>query len=176
MTAMGYSQGPKLSASKFTLKKTAQSFRRKLARIRVASIDVPLIIMPYSGHRVMSKAAPIHSLVVHNANPLPTQKMFSARVPTSSPNKFLEAINEIERAVANARASRVHYSETVSTKMKGLLERAISSKSYNYVREVLGQIMYLLSTKPPLSGRRKKSNEHQLSPGTLCSAWKLRVR
>ena len=32
MTAMGYSQGPKLSASKFALKKTAQSSGGKLAR------------------------------------------------------------------------------------------------------------------------------------------------
>ncbi|XP_022793661.1 von Willebrand factor A domain-containing protein 7-like [Stylophora pistillata] len=175
MTAMGYSQGPKLSASKFALKKTAQSSGGKLARKKnkgsgtfdsitgithsLAIIDAS-IMRPDSGDHEKVLEGPDFQILA-NPNPLPTQKTFSASVPTSPSNKFLEAINEIERAVANARASGVRYSETVFTKLKDLLERAIRSKSYKYGREVLGQIMYLLSTNPSLSVRSKRSNEQE---------------
>ena len=82
--------------------------------------------------------------------------------PRSSPsNKFLEAINDIERAVANARASGVSYSEATLTKLKALLLRAIRSKSYKYAREVLGQIMYLLSTKSSSPGRLRRTSQNE---------------
>ena len=55
----------------------------------------------------------------------------------SSPsNKFLEVLNDIERAVANANASGIRYSERTLTKLKALVERAVRSKSYKYARQV----------------------------------------
>ena len=44
-----------------------------------------------------------------------------------------------------------------SLKLKGLLARAIRSKSYKYAREVLGKIMYLLSTKSSAPRRSKRT-------------------
>ena len=78
--------------------------------------------------------------------------------PRLSPsNKFLEAINDIERAVAKAKASGFRYRKETFNKLKGLLARAIRSKSYKYAREVLGKIMYLLSTKSSATRRSKRT-------------------
>ena len=78
--------------------------------------------------------------------------------PRLSPsNKFLEAINDIERAVAKAKASGFRYRKGTFNKLKGLLARAIRSKSYKYAREVLGKIMYLLSTKSSAPRRSKRT-------------------
>ena len=78
--------------------------------------------------------------------------------PRLSPsNKFLEAINDIERAVAKAKASGFRYRKETFHKLKGLLARAIRNKSYKYAREVLGKIMYLLSTKSSAPRRSKRT-------------------
>lgn len=88
------------------------------------------------------------------------RKRKTYRPRTSPSNKFLEAINDIERAVANARASGVRYNDAALSRLKRLLVRAIRHKSYKYSREVLGQIMYILSTKssPPRRGKRASEN------------------
>ena len=89
------------------------------------------------------------------------KKRKTYRPRTSPSNKFLEAINGIERAVANARASGVRYSEATLAKLKRLLVTAITSKSYKYAREVLGQVMYLLSVKTSPPGRKKRSSQNE---------------
>ena len=89
------------------------------------------------------------------------KKRKTYRPRTSPSNKFLEAINGIERAVANARASGVRYSEATLAKLKRLLVAAIRSKSYKYAREVLGQVMYLLSVKTSPPGRKKRSSQNE---------------
>ena len=89
------------------------------------------------------------------------KKRKTYRPRTSPSNKFLEAINGIERAVANARASGVRYSEATLAKLKRLLVTAITSKSYKYAREVLGQVMYLLSVKTSPLGRKKRSSQNE---------------
>lgn len=89
------------------------------------------------------------------------KKRKTYRPRTSPSNKFLEAINGIERAVANARASGVRYSEATLAKLKRLLVSAIKSKSYKYGREVLGQVMYLLSVKTSPPGRKKRSSQNE---------------
>ena len=88
--------------------------------------------------------------------------------PRLSPsNKFLEAINDIERAVAKAKASGFRYRKETFNKLKGLLARAIRSKSYKYAREVLGKIMYLLSTKSSAPRRSKRTTSgDKTSPET----------
>ena len=55
---------------------------------------------------------------------------------TSPSNKFMKAINDIELAEANANAVGVKYSYATLAKLKGLVEKAIRSKSYIYAREV----------------------------------------
>lgn len=78
--------------------------------------------------------------------------------PRNSPsNKFLKVVNEIEKAVINARASGVRYRAATLTKLKELIEKAIIKRSYKYGREVLGQIMYFLSTKQSSPGRMKRA-------------------
>ena len=55
---------------------------------------------------------------------------------TSPSNKFMKAINDIELAEANANALGVKYSYATLAKLKGLVEKAIQSKSYIYARQV----------------------------------------
>ena len=86
-----------------------------------------------------------------------TKESRTYRPRLSPSNKFLEAINDIERAVAKAKASGFRYRKETFHKLKGLLARAIRSKSYKYAREVLGKIMYLLSTKSSAPRRSKRT-------------------
>ena len=86
-----------------------------------------------------------------------TKESRTYRPRLSPSNKFLEAINDIERAVAKAKASGFRYRKGTFNKLKGLLVRAIRSKSYKYAREVLGKIMYLLSTKSSAPRRSKRT-------------------
>ena len=86
-----------------------------------------------------------------------TKESRTYRPRLSPSNKFLEAINDIERAVAKAKASGFRYRKETFNKLKGLLARAIRSKSYKYAREVLGKIMYLLSTKSSATRRSKRT-------------------
>ena len=55
---------------------------------------------------------------------------------TSPSNKFMKAINDIELAEVNANALGIKYSYSTLAKLKGLVEKAIQSKSYIYAREV----------------------------------------
>ena len=86
-----------------------------------------------------------------------TKESRTYRPRLSPSNKFLEAINDIERAVAKAKASGFRYRKGTFNKLKALLVRAIRSKSYKYAREVLGKIMYLLSTKSSAPRRSKRT-------------------
>ena len=76
-------------------------------------------------------------------------------------NKFLEIINEIEKAVANAGAvdRRLRNNEQTKATLSRLLTNAIKSKSYKYARDVLGRVLHLLSTES--SRRRKRSPENE---------------
>ena len=95
-----------------------------------------------------------------------TKESRTYRPRLSPSNKFLEAINDIERAVAKAKASGFRYRKETFNKLKGLLARAIRSKSYKYAREVLGKIMYLLSTKSSAPRRSKRTTSgNKTTPG-----------
>ena len=76
-------------------------------------------------------------------------------------NKFLEIINEIEKAVANAGAvdRRLRNKEQTKATLSRLLTNAVKSKSYKYARDVLGRVLHLLSTES--SRRRKRSPENE---------------
>ena len=55
---------------------------------------------------------------------------------TSPSNKFMRAIKDIELAEVNANALGIKYSSSTLEKLKGLVEKAIQSKSYIYARQV----------------------------------------
>ena len=55
---------------------------------------------------------------------------------TSPSNKFMRAIKDIELAEVNANALGIKYSSSILAKLKGLVEKAIQSKSYIYARQV----------------------------------------
>lgn len=175
-TLMGFSRGSERTVEILTPKKetktvprpTASKTNVKLAIHKVESFEMVESTKVHLGITTETK----HAKRPH-PRPKPTRRPATQTVityqkkrktyrPRTSPsNKFLEAINDIERAVANARASGVSYSEATLTKLKGLLVTAIKSKSYKYAREVLGQIMYLLSTKTSPPGRRKRSSQNE---------------
>lgn len=76
-------------------------------------------------------------LVTINETVIINQTKREVYKPRSSPsNKFMKAVNGIKRAEANANAVRVKYSSATLAKLKGLVEKAIRSKSYTYAREV----------------------------------------
>lgn len=76
-------------------------------------------------------------LVTINETVIINQTKREVYKPRSSPsNKFMKAVNGIKRAEANANAVRVKYSSATVAKLKGLVEKAIRSKSYTYAREV----------------------------------------
>lgn len=152
-TLMGFSQGSERTVEILTPKKTTKTltpleqYLESLDRYYGVqnSLDStePLPTMP---------TKPVTRTVIKYEK---EQKTYAPRISPS--NKFLEAINDIERAVARAKASRFRYSEAIFSKLKGLLVRAIRSKSYKYAREILGKIMYLLSTKTSPPGRSKRT-------------------
>ena len=145
---------------KFTLHKRVMGSsgpgekRASVPDIHVASKEIKHVLRPHPGPK--AKQRPVTQTVITYQ-----KKRKTYRPRTSPSNKFLEAINGIERAVANARASGVRYSEATLAKLKRLLVTAIRRKSYKYAREVLGQIMYLLSTKTSPPGRRKRSSQNE---------------
>ena len=101
--------------------------------------------------------------------PLPSGRSFSGGPKRQSQsvsvyrpsNKFLEIINEIEKAVANAGAvdRRLRNNEQTKATLSRLLTNAVKSKSYKYARDVLGRVLHLLSTES--SRRRKRSPENE---------------
>jgi len=163
---MGFSRGSERTVDILTPKKTTKTVKKTVFRGN-------------KKHKVSVTSVSVHKTGGWSVRPAPRPKPTTTQIPVtetvityqrkrkvyrqrSSPsNKFLEAINDIERAVANAKASGVRYSDRTLAKLKTLVERAIRSKSYKYARQVLGQIMYLLSTKPVPPGRRKRSSQNE---------------
>lgn len=90
---------------------------------------------PWDGRVFKHPTATI--LVTINETVIINQTKREVYKPRSSPsNKFMKAVNGIKRAEANANAVRVKYSSATLAKLKGLVEKAIRSKSYTYAREV----------------------------------------
>lgn len=182
-TLMGFSRGSERTVEILTPKKETKTVPRPTTSKTKVKLAVHKLAVHKGESYEMVETFEVHKLgitketkyAIKRPDPRPkaTQRPVTQTVityqkkrktyrPRTSPsNKFLEAINDIERAVANARASGVSYSEATLTKLKGLLVTAIKSKSYKYAREVLGQIMYLLSTKTSPPGRRKRSSQNE---------------
>ena len=172
-TLMGFSRGSERTVEILTPKKetktvsppTASKTKVKLVSHKGVSYEkksFEVRLTAVTKHAKRPHPGPKATLRPLTQTVITYQKKRKTYRPRTSPsNKFLEAINGIERAVANARASGVRYSEATLAKLNRLLVKAIRSKSYKYAREVLGQIMYLLSTKTSPQGRRKRSSQNE---------------
>ena len=151
---MGFSHGSQRSVEILTPKKTKRIITpfeqvREMLKGRLSK-------QAKSGHGFLPKLTiPTKNITREEITYTKESRTYKPRLSPS--NKFLEAINDIERAVAKAKASGFRYRKETFNKLKGLLARAIRSKSYKYAREVLGKIMYLLSTKSSAPRRSKRT-------------------
>ena len=94
--------------------------------------DLPKdLLMTFSDKSEPIILVPVKEKVIINQT---KREVYKSR--TSPSNKFMKAINDIELAEANANALGVKYSYATLAKLKGLVEKAIRSKSYIYAREV----------------------------------------
>ncbi|XP_067023629.1 hemicentin-2-like [Acropora muricata] len=80
------------------------------------------------------------------------------RQRSSPSNKFLEILNVIERAVANANASGDENDAGTLSKLEDLVVKAVQSKRFHYGRQVLGRAMNLLSMAGSSQRREKRSS------------------
>lgn len=148
---MDFSRGSERTVEILTPKKTTKTVMKH--KPVVFSKKKKVAVRPHSVHKGMSvwglsarprpapKATqlPVTETVVTYQR---KRKVYRRR--TSPSNKFLEVINDIERAVANAKASGVRYSDRTLAKLKAVVERAIQSKSYKYARQVSRKALHYM--------------------------------
>ena len=141
---MSFSSGSERTVQILTPKKTTKTVMKKVPGVRPKKAKKKTKVTKYSViHKSgwgagaprteppPTKLVPVTETVVTYQN---KRKVYRRR--SSPSNKFLEAINDIERAVANAKASGIRFSARTLNKLKALVERAIRSKSYKYARQV----------------------------------------
>ena len=106
-------------------------------------------VIPRKGQSV----SPVHP----GARTLDVKRQRKVYRPRASPsNKFLEALNEIERAVANAGADTTSSRRQVSAqKLQHLIKKATDHRSYRYARTLLGHALWLMKQQSA-SGRRSR--------------------
>ena len=153
---MSFSRGSERTVQILTPKKTTKTVMKKVPGARRKKTKKKTKVTRYSvihksGWGVGPKRAPrteppptklvpVTETVVTYQN---KRKVYRRR--SSPSNKFLEAINDIERAVANAKASGIRFSARTLNKLKALVERAIRSKSYKYARQVRRKASYMFA-------------------------------
>ena len=78
---------------------------------------------------------------------------------TSPSNKFLEALDQIERAVYEAQAAgnRYHYSSQRLSKIKANIKLAAEKRNYLFARQALGHGLYTVGQLAKRSGRKKRA-------------------
>ena len=140
---MSFSRGSERTVQILTPKKTTKTVMKKVPGVRPKKTKVTSFkgihksgwgVGPKRAPRTEpppTKLVPVTETVVTYQN---KRKVYRRR--SSPSNKFLEAINDIERAVFDAKASGIRFSGRTLNKLKALVERAIRSKSYKYARQV----------------------------------------
>ena len=89
--------------------------------------------------------------------------------PRSSPsNHFLTALNEIERALAEARVSgrRQRFSQAILDKLKKYIKLGSRHRNYHFARRGIGQALHLLQN-PGLKKKRGKRSTQNTAAGFL---------
>lgn len=174
-TLMSFSMGSEREVEILTPNKTTRLIPNS-GNTGLKIVKMSKGVRPVKGAKKVLKgiivSATSHGMIIP-ATPKPVtqtvityQKKRKTYRPRASPsNKFLEAINDIERAVANARASGVRHNGDTLPKLKRLIVRAIRSKSFKYAREVLGHIMFILSTKSSPPRRTKRASQNSANKG-----------
>ena len=78
---------------------------------------------------------------------------------TSPSNKFLQALNQIERAVYEAQAagSRYHHSKGRLAKIKAIIKLATQKRDYIFARKTLGKGLYTVIELNKKTGRKRRS-------------------
>ena len=115
--------------AKKTKIKSFPKFHRKWSTSVESKFHRPTATVPWVPPP--TELIPITKTVVTYEN---KRKVYRQR--SSPSNKFLEALNDIERAVVNAKASGIRYSDRTLARLKALVERALRGKSYKYARQV----------------------------------------
>ncbi|XP_044182994.1 von Willebrand factor A domain-containing protein 7-like [Acropora millepora] len=165
---MQFSRGNERTVEILTPEKTNTAVKPK---------NIPLSILTSSMHagfeaaripegtRGYSTARPKTAKIPVTKTVVTYQKKRKVYRQRSSPsNKFLEVLNVIERAVANANASGDENDAGTLSKLDELVVKAVRSKRFHYGRQVLGRIMNLLSLPGSSKRRGKRSSQNQ--PGS----------
>ena len=78
---------------------------------------------------------------------------------TSSSNKFLEALDQIERAVYEAQAAGTRYRHSTQrlAKIKSNIKLATQKRNYLFVRQSLGHGLYTVMEMNKKSGRKRRA-------------------
>lgn len=161
---MQFSRGSERTVEIVTPKMTTKKFKQ--TKPVVISLEKDSSSLGHGGTRfTMHAIFPAATGKPGRPKPTTTRRPVTQTVrrvyrPRLSPsNKFLEVLNDIERSVANAKASQIPYTARSLPNLESLVEKAVKSKSYKYARQVLGQIMYILSTRPEAKRRGKRSSQ-----------------
>ena len=106
----------------------------KYAPPRTSVVNVkPLFFKPFSPMPIL---------------PLPTRVLKTAKPVTSkrvSLNKFAEAIEDIEKALADAQiVGRVRHNEQRLRKLRNLIRTAVQKRSYRFARKAIGEAMFTI--------------------------------
>ena len=156
---MGFSGGSQRTVDILTPKKTTKKVMKTVVvepeKEETTSVKKPMSVSeksgswgsrdklhhrhrPYIKYRLRTTQIPATETVVTYQT---KRKVYRQR--SSPSNKFLEVLNDIERAVANANASGIRYSDRTFAKQRALVERAVRSKSYKYARQVSHVIFFI---------------------------------
>ncbi|XP_015778186.1 PREDICTED: uncharacterized protein LOC107356064 [Acropora digitifera] len=166
---MQFSRGNERTVEILTPEKTMKTITKTAV---IPKLNIHLSIHKTKGTRVYPTARPKTAKIPVTETVVTYQKKRKVYRQRSSPsNKFLEVLNVIERAVANANASGDENDAGTLSKLDELVVKAVRSKRFHYGRQVLGRIMNLLSLPGSSKRRGKRSSQNQ--PG---SNFMLRLR
>ena len=96
-----------------------------------------------------------HLFSLHSASTTPSPPTPKRASPS---NKFLEALDQIERAVYEAQAagSRYHHSSHRVAKIKANIKLATQKRNYPFARKALGHGLYTVMQLNKASGRKRR--------------------
>lgn len=119
------------------------------------SIDIKISWNLYNPSLKLTKLFDLFDLISakFKLNPPPPPKR------TSPSNKFLEALDQIERAVYEAQAagSRYHHSSSRLAKIKANIKLATQKRNYLFARKALGHGLYTVIQLNKRSGRKRRA-------------------
>ena len=99
---------------------------------------VPLPTAPRARPTLKSLPKPISTRVTKKSKPVTSKKRVSL-------NKFSEALEDIEKALADAQVvRRVNHNEQRLRRLRDLIKTAVEKRSYRFARKAIGEAMYTI--------------------------------